>query len=61
MICVLYVYLGGVLLRAFLLHGAFRNSDAHVKVDEGVIGCLIWPLMLVSTLVAMFRNNDDEH
>ena len=46
----LWIYLGGVGLRAFLVHGALQSATTAWSVDRQVLGCLIWPISLLVNL-----------
>lgn len=41
----LWFYLGGLILRAFLAHGALQNPTVKaVNLDGQVLSCILWPI-----------------
>lgn len=52
MMILLWVYLGGVALRAFLCHGISQNPTVNkINLDQQVLGCIGWPLSLLTVFV----------
>jgi hypothetical protein len=44
----IWVYLGGLALRAYLVQAAFRApSVSKCDLDAQMISCIIWPITLV--------------
>lgn len=44
----LWIYLAGLVLRAFLAHGAMQNPTVRAcNVDGQVLSCILWPLTLI--------------
>lgn len=47
----LWIYLGGLALRAFLAHGAMQNPTASQSdLDAQMISCILWPIALIKRI-----------
>ncbi len=46
------VYLGGLVLRAFLAHGILQNPSVEkATLDGQVLSCIVWPVLLLKSLL----------
>lgn len=52
MTALLYVYVGGIVLRAVLTHGVVQNPHCEKgSVDGQMIGHILWPVALLLHVV----------
>jgi hypothetical protein len=57
MMTLLYVYLGGVALRAYLAHAAIISPlTKRWNLDAQMWGCILWP---ISMLLQVFRKRSE--